>query len=252
MTRRERRQAQQTGAIYVEDRCAIRWPYYFHMVLWGTLLGVFIAAEVAIDDPDLSVPVTLSFFGVVLTLSFALKNWPVGIRVGGDGIRIGAVRRRPDPPGNQPWADYQRWHTMFAPWDTVRRIAVITDRPSLRNARLLRGRDINRVGVLTTPFTRAALLIEIDPDRAVVPDFHEPHDKLPLWRLGHLTPFEASPVWYVPTRRPAQLRAALTQYAAFIGGTSSPRLPAHLRLLLERGDVTRPPLRTVDFPGAPP
>lgn len=64
---------------------------------------------------------------------------------------------------------------------------MITDKPSLYDARLLGKRYINRIGVLTAPFVRAMLLIEIDPGRAAVPDFHEPHEKVPFWRLGHLT-----------------------------------------------------------------
>ena len=31
-------------------------------------------------------------------------------------------------------------------------------------------------------------------------------------------PFELSPVWYVPTRRPAELRSVFARHAAFFGG----------------------------------
>jgi hypothetical protein len=228
---------QQAGVFYAEDRSAIRWPCYFHLVIWPLLLISLIAAEATFGNADWSFLMAVATCGTLLATTFALKNWPVGIRIGGDGIRIGAVRRQPKP-GKQPWADYQRWQTLFVPWNAVRRAAVITDKSGLRDARLLSKRNITKVGVLTAPFTRAALLIEVDPDRVVVPEFHEPHERRPMWTLGHMTPFELSPVWYVPTRHPAELRSVLAQHAAFFGGSTSPRLPSYLGLLLERGDVT--------------
>jgi hypothetical protein len=228
-----------TGVFYAEDHSAIRWPYYLHLTIWPVLLAATAAAASVIGAATWSWLMAIATGGTIIAVTFAVKNWPVGIRIGADGIRIGAVRRAPGPPGKQPWADYQRWQTLFVPWDGVRRAAVITDRPGLRDARLLSKQKITRIGVLSAPFTRAALLIEVDPDRVVVPEFREPDDRLPIWRLGHMTPFEDSPVWYVPTRRPAQLRAAVVPHAASFSG-SSPLLPAYLRLLLERGDVIAP------------
>jgi hypothetical protein len=201
------------------------------------LLVALIAAQATFGNAGWSLLMAVATCGTLLAATFALKNWPVGIRAGGDGIRIGAVRRQPKP-GKQPWADYQRWQPLFVPWNAVRRAAVITDKSGLRDARLLSNRKITKVGVLTAPFTRAVLLIEVDPDRVVVPEFHEPHERLPMWTLGHMTPFELSPVWYVPTRRPAELRSALAQHAAFFSGSTGPQLPSYLGLLLERGDVT--------------
>lgn len=240
MTQYERQQARQTGVFYAEDHSSISWPYYLHLAVWGIVLVAGIVGQAMTGDAALTcVPMGLGFFGFFITLIFMYQNWPVGIRAGGDGIHIGAVRRRPSPPGRQPWSDYQRWQELFAPWDAVRRVAVITDKSGMRDARTLGKRDVNRIGVLTAPFARAALLIEIDPGRASVPDFHEPHEKLPFFRLGHLTPFEDSPVWYVPTRRPEELRAALAQHTGSLGGQSDCYLPSYLRLLFERAEVPR-------------
>lgn len=239
MTQYERQQARQTGVFYAEDQSAITWPYYFHLALWAVVLAAGITAELMTGDAALTcVPMGLGFFGVVFTLGFMYQNWPVGIRIGDDGIRIGAVRRRPNPPGKQPWSDYQRWQELSAPWNAVRQVAVITDKPGLRDARMLGNRDVNRIGVLTAPFTRAVLLIAIAPGRVSVPDFREPDEKLPMVRPGHRTPFEPSPVWYVPTRRPDALRQALIQHAGSISGQSSQYLPSYLRLLFERAEVT--------------
>lgn len=240
MTPSEQQQARQAAVAYAEKHSAIRWPYYLHLAVWGIALAAGIVAQAVTGDAALAcVPMGLGFFGFFITLIFIWQNWPVGIRTGADGIRIGAVHRKPDSPGSQPWSDYQRWHELAAPWDAVRQVAVITDKPGLRDARMLARQKVNRVGVLTAPFTRAALLIEVDPARVVVPDFHEPHEKLPVFRLGHLTPFEESPVWYVPTRHPEELRAALAQHAGSISGQTDRYLPSYLRLLFDRADVTR-------------
>lgn len=102
-------------------------------------------------------------------------------------------------------------------------------------------RDITEIEVLTAPFTRAVLLIEIDPGRVVIPDFREPDTERQVWRYSHTTPFELSPVWCVPTRHPGKLRAVLAQHAAAFGDSTSSDVPVYVRLLLERGDVTSQP-----------
>lgn len=237
MTRAEAR----ADASYSEDRSAIRWPSYFWISFWGVLLAAFIVAGIVTGSPNLAVLMALAFVGVLLTVGFTIKNWPVGIRINRDGIRIGAVRRRPLPSGKRPWSDYQRWHELAVPWDAVRRAAVITDKPGLRDARRLNKRDITEIGVLTAPFTRAVLLIEIDPGRVVIPDFREPDTERQLWRYSHTTPFELSAVWCVSTRHPGRLRAVLAQHAAAFGDSTSSDVPAYVRLLLERGDVTSQP-----------
>lgn len=233
MTPHNHQQALRTEIAYAEDHSAIRWPYWFHLVLWTIVFAAGIAAAAVTGDPDWALLITAGICGLVFALTFLLKNWPVGIRIGDDGIRIGAAGRRARPAGQRPWSDYQRWHELHAPWDAVRRTAVITGRPALRDARSLSRRNSNRIGVLTAPFTRAALLIEVDPRLADVPDFREPDEHVPFFRLGHTTPFEDSPVWYVPTRHPDALRAALAQRQDSPGGFPDPRLPSHLRLLFE-------------------
>lgn len=229
---------QQAGVFYAEYRSAIRWPNYFHMTLWAILLIAALVPGVTTGNPNWSAPIAITFMALLLSVALTVQNWPIGIQVAMDGIRVGAIRRKPNPPGKQPWADYQRWQQMFVPWDAVRRVAVITDKPGLREARRLSSRQLTRIGVLTAPFTRAALLIELNPYRATVPDFHEPHEKRPFWTPGHLTPFELSTVWHIPTRQPRRLRAVLAQHAAYINGTSSPQLAPYLRDLFERADVT--------------
>lgn len=115
MTPYEQQQARQTGVLYAEDHSAIRWPYYFHLVVWTIALAAGIAAAALGGNPNWSLLMSLGIIGLTLAVAFLWQNWPGGIRIDDDGIRIGAVRRRPDPPGRQSWSDYQRWHQMYAP-----------------------------------------------------------------------------------------------------------------------------------------
>jgi hypothetical protein len=239
VTQRGQQQIQHAGVFYAEDHSAIRWPYYFHSLLWPLVLVVTVAAAAVTGNPNWAWPIAVGIAGTLLGTGFTSKMWPVGIRVGGDGIRIGGVRGRPRPRKSPPWADYQRRQVLFCPWDAVRRAAVITDKPALRDARSLSRQGVIRLGVLSAPFTRAALLIEVDPDRVVLPEFREQDIDRPFWRPAHMAPVEVSAVWYVPTRHPDALRAALAQQAPSFGDRSDPRLPSHLRLLLEHGDVSR-------------
>ena len=238
MTQYDPRQVAGPGVSYAEDHSAIRPPYFVQAACWLVVLVVGIIATAI--NPSLAIIFAVGLIGSVVMIALIVKARPVGIRVGGDGIRIGGVHRAAGRAGSAlPWADHQRKQVLFAPWDAVRRVAVITDKPALRDARSLSRQGVIRLGVLPAPFTRAALLIEVDPDRVVLPEFREPDTDRPFWRPAHMAPVEVSPVWYVPTRHPGALHTALARQAPSSGNRSDPGLPSHLRLLLERGDVSR-------------
>jgi hypothetical protein len=238
VTQYDPRQVAGSGVSYAEDHSAVRPPYFVQAACWLVVLVVGIIATAV--NPGLAIIFAVGLIGSVVMITLIVKARPVGIRVGGDGIRIGGVRRAAGRAGSAlPWADHQRKQVLFAPWESVRRVAVITDKSALRDARSLSRQGVIRLGVLSAPFTRAALLIEVDPDRVVLPEFREPDTDRSFWRPAHMALVEVSPVWYVPTRHPGALRAALAQQAPSFGDRSDSRLPSHLRLLLERGDVSR-------------
>lgn len=238
MTQRSRRQVPETGAAYAENRSAVRWPYFAHIAAW---LIVFIAgiALVAVN-PGLGIICVVGLVGILVAVVLTVIAWPVGIVVDRTGIRIGGVSRAARGTRDLPWAEQQRKQVLFAPWGTVRHCAVITDKSVLHDAGDLRngGARVVKVGVLWAPFAKAGLLIEVDPDRVVVPRFREPDNHRTFWRPAHRGIPKVSPVWYVPTRRPEDLRAALAQYAGSLGGPPDPHLPAYLRLLLERAGAS--------------
>lgn len=230
-------QGQKTGILYAEDGTALRWPYYFHLVLWGLVLAASVAAAAVTDDPNWSFPIAAGYIGELFAGVIFLMNFRTGIQVSGDGIRIGAVSRvRRRPRRNLPWGNAQRKEVFFCPWNAVHRAAVVTDRTTLKDAGRLRNPAV-KLGVLWAPFAKAALLIEIDPRYAVFPQFREPDEKRPFFRACHPGPFRRSLIWYAPTKRPEELRAVLARHVA------PPRYESSLSThpyLFEKEDVTLP------------
>lgn len=238
MTQHSRRQIPEAGVAYAENRSAVRWPHFAHIAIWLVVLIAGIALLTV--NPGLGIVCVVGLLGTLAAISLAVTNWPVGIVVDRDGIRIGGIRPAARVTRGLAWAEQQRKQVLFAPWDAVRHCVVITDKSILHDAGDMRnaGARVVEVGVLWAPFAKAGLLIEVDPDRVVLPRFREPDTHRPFWRSAHLRVAEVSPVWYVPTRRPEDLRAALAQHAGSLGGPPDPRLPAYLRLLLERAGAS--------------
>lgn len=232
---------------YTEKGSALRWPIYAHLVLWTFVL--VIGVLLVLVNPSMSIVPAVGIMGLIVTVALLGIGFRTGIRVGEDGIRIGAVnhvRRR--PRRNLPWADAQRKEVFTCPWSAVRRAAVVTDKATLKAAGKLRlppvtrgGRRVLPLGVLWAPFTKAALLIEVDPRQAVFPEFREPDLKRPLFRPYHSALARPSAIWYVPTRRPAELRAILARHVAPASASASAgsALNTH-SYLFEKEDVTLP------------
>jgi hypothetical protein len=127
---------QDSGLVYAEDRCALRWP----LVCIG-LLGSAGGAALAVVCFWLAVITSytrwfavLSTIGMVVSCVWTQKlwsNWPTGIRVDTAGIRIGGVRRKPHFTVPAHSVLGQRHEVFTCPWAAVRGVAV-TDRAGLR------------------------------------------------------------------------------------------------------------------------
>lgn len=233
MTPREQ-QTMTAGVSYAEDRSAVRWPYFALLACWVLLFAVGAVWMTAWVNPVAALMMAIGLLGFCVTTALAAMAWPVGIRIDGDEIRIGGVRRARQPGRTLPWADSQRGQALRVPWRAVRNTAVVTDQPGLREAGDLRKGGAVQLGVLWSPFARSALLIEVDPDRVILPKFREQDIDRPFWRPAHRAPVRLSPVWYVPTRRPDALRAALVQHAGSVGSSPDPHLRPGIRHLFER------------------
>lgn len=202
---------------YSEDRCALRTPF----VLLGVTMPILfllcvVAAAVTGSDSFVVLAVVPLFVWIFTNGGKLALYWPVGIRIDSAGVRIGNVRRsrrsnrrKPPMPGNQSYQIFS------VAWADTQSMEVVTDRKRLRDlrkstrraptpsgARTRGGAVTGRyLGVMLAPFTRAALVLEVDPERAHYPEFRVQRP-LPLTtaQVG-----VRSGTWVVPTRRPDQL-----------------------------------------------
>jgi hypothetical protein len=237
-----------TGLVYAEDRSALNWPLMWVGLLSSVAGALAVAAclwwALALAQPGAlflaEFPALWSFVWIWQLWS----NWPTGIRIDTAGIQIGAVRDgRQDPqvPRTVRSVLSQRHEVFACPWAAVRGIAV-TDRAGLRGLRerepsaharrrpsriayrvgyynvagwpgntpTLRPRTAGiRLGWLSAPLMRAALVIYVAPGGARFPQLESVNG----WPYRSEYPVVGlrSRVWLVPTRHPEALRAALAQ-----------------------------------------
>jgi hypothetical protein len=156
------------------------------------------------------------------------RNWPTGIRIDESGITIGAVRS-PRAARRSPTVNHQSWGLFTCPWPAVLDFRLVTDQDELRQMKdapqyyTLTNRWTNKygirrcnVGVLTSPFMRAALVIEVNPF-AVSASEIRPARYFTNFKDGHFSHLvqpQLSPTWIVPTRHPERVAAVLRTAAA--------------------------------------
>jgi hypothetical protein len=214
---------------YSEERCALNGWQIFHGTFWlvlffaiamiGGAAGIFLISLLAL------IPLW-AFMHTLGTLGLWWCWW-IDIRIDSEGIRIGGLRRAerrarkgieqkyPELPSNQ------RRQVFFCPWDAVRRVEVVTDRDELKKLRWA-APDIGwkriktvRLGRLWSPYMRAALVINLDPDRASFPWILQADEEFDRGWLGTMRTNREpvrSPVWIAPTRHPDELRTALERH----------------------------------------
>ena len=204
-----------------------------HSALNGGLAASAVAAPVAeiicvVVGVAANLPWFLVFTGplflpVLIYGGLLYRNWPTGIRIDGSAISIGAIgsdqaaRRRPT-------VNHQSWGLYTCPWQAVEGVRVVTGRAELRYLKNspryytftnrwggTRGRDHCNIGVLASPFMRAALVIDVDL-LAVMATETRPARYFSNFKDGNFSRLirpQLSPTWVVPTRHPEALSAAL-------------------------------------------
>jgi hypothetical protein len=210
---------------YTEERSSVRWPLVFHGVFWPLLLISSYTVVAVTHNFGFMAGVVLGVFG---SLGFGglhlAQSWPIGIRVDPAGIWIGGIQRaeRMRTAGKTQTklsrARAQQRQVFFCPWDAVQRVEVVTGRKEVRKlAKLGEGVGSSRVevatrtiklGLLTAPYMRAVLVLNVDLSAAVVPEFRPPVERS-FWKTGSPQHFAPSPIWCAPTRHPEQLRTVL-------------------------------------------
>jgi hypothetical protein len=215
---------------YLERRSALRWP----LVAWGLVLPAVLVAVVVLlvvfggsgSPLDAILPVILGL-GLVAALvgdGLLYRNWPTGIRVDERGVSIGAVGSG-RAALRRPTVTHQNWGLFSCPWPDIKGMTVETDPWKIREIKKSpqywtlsnrwgkpRQMTACKLGVLTAPFMKAALLIDVGYDEGTGPElrpavFFANFVSQPKFssRIGA----EPSAVWVVPTRRPDELRSFL-------------------------------------------
>ena len=151
------------------------------------------------------------------------RNWPTGIRIDGSGIVIGSVRSA-GAASRRPTVSHQSWGQFTCPWSAVLDVRVVTDRDELRQMQkspryfTLTNRWSSKlgvercnIGVLVSPFMRAALVVEVNPFEVTASEIRPARyfSNFKDGRFSHLIRPQLSPTWIVPTRHPETLSAAL-------------------------------------------
>jgi hypothetical protein len=210
------------GTGYAEDRCALRWP----LLAWGlyvpaALVAVAVALTFTVSAEWLIAIAFIPAFGpFMISIGLLYRNWPTAIRIDEYGIRVGAVGSR-RAGRRRPRVTHQNWGLFICPWSGISGLRVVTEPARIRELRTSAefytlsnrwGRPSGMtgcmLGVLTAPFMRAALLIEINPFQATIPATRSA-SFFPN-ALGR--PFrvklhgQEGVTWLVPTRHPERLR----------------------------------------------
>lgn len=180
-------------------------------------------AGVAFGQPWFFVIMGWLIVPIMIWSALAYRNWPTGIRVDEAAVSIGAITSA-RAARRTPTVNHQSWGLFTCPWPAVRGLRIVTDRDELRQIKnspryytftnrwgARRGMGHCNIGVLASPFMRAALVIDVDPDAATGSRIRPArfYDNYLHGYLSRRTEPRLSPVWVVPTRRPEDLRQAL-------------------------------------------
>jgi hypothetical protein len=160
-------------------------------------------------------------------ISLLYRSWPTGIRIDKSAISIGAVRSG-RAARRTPTVTHQSWGLFTCPRPAVQGARVVTDPAELRQIRQspryatltsrrsgTRGMTRCQLGVLTSPFMRAALVIDVDIAAVTAPQARPArlYSNGMNGRFSRRVEPELSPTWIVPTRDPEGLSQALQRQA---------------------------------------
>jgi hypothetical protein len=213
---------------YAEDHCALNWRLLaaglYAPLAIIVLVIIFLATPLsrAWVAPVLGI---IAFTGVWVVFGQMLPYvWPTGIRLDTEGIRIGGVRwaeRHPGRTRRKATVPFQYRQVFGCSWDGVRHIGITRNRKAVKV--LVRGAAHGLrptpLGNLAAPFMRAALVVWVEPDPARLPRIGPARGPL---SVNWSSPGYHQPIWVVPTRRPAELEAALATLPLPPGTASDP------------------------------
>jgi hypothetical protein len=210
-------------AAYQEAHSALSWP------LLACGLFVPAAAETAfvilgiVVNPQwfIAIPFLPFFLPFMIYIGLLYRNWPTGIRIDESDISIGAIRSA-RAARRTPTVNHQSWGLFTCPGSAVEGVRVVTDGAELRQLKkspryyTLTNRWASKstmshcnTGVLTSPFMRAALVIDVDPLAVTATQIRPARFFNNAKGYSRLVRPELSRTWVVPTRHPEALSKAL-------------------------------------------
>jgi hypothetical protein len=224
-------------APYTEAHSALNGP----LLAWCLLApaaaeAACLAAGLAFGQPWFFVIMGWLLVPVLILSSLLYRNWPTGIRVDEAGISIGATSSD-QAARRTPTVTHQSRGLFTCPWPAVEGIRVVTDRAELRRMKnspryytftnrwgAKRGMSHCNIGVLASPFMRAALVVDIDPAAATASEIRPArfYDNYLHGYFSRLAQPRLSPVWVAPTRQPEALRKALDVVPATRSPSATP------------------------------
>lgn len=217
------------SATYQEGHSALNGPL-LATGLFGPAAAIVVCAVLGVTiNAQWFIGVFVVLFGLGLVpITMVYRNWPTGMRIDESGISIGAVGSRRATQRN-PTVSHQSWGVFTVPWTAVEDVRVVTGPAEVRDLKTSpRYYTLNNrwgpknamahcnIGVLTPPFVRAALVIDVDLGAVAA----TPIRPARFYSNGKSSQFsrllgpELSPTWVVPTRHPARLGQALEAWLA--------------------------------------
>ena len=163
------------------------------------------------------------------------RNWPTGIRFDASAISIGAIGSA-RAVNRTPTINHQSRGLFTCPWPAVEGVRIVTDRAELRQMKNSpryytftnrwggkAGMSHCNIGVLASPFMRAALVIDVDPAAVTAPRIRPAryYSNFKNGSFSRRIQPRLSPVWVAPTRHPQALGQAL----AAVPGRQGPVRP---------------------------
>jgi len=155
----------------------------------------------------------------MIWITLLCRNWPTGIRFDASAISIGAIGSA-RAASRTPTINHQSRGLFTCPWPAVESVRIVTDLAELQHMKDSpryytftnrwggkTGMSHCNVGVLASPFMRAALVIDVDLATVTAPRIRPAryYSNFKNGCFSRLVEPRLSPVWVVPTRHPEAL-----------------------------------------------
>ena len=209
---------------YQEAHSALNWPLLGYGLFPPAAAAIAcLILGVVLDQPWFFVIMAGLLVPVMIWITLVYRNWPTGIRFDASAISAGAVGSG-RAARRTPTVNHQSRGLFTCPWPAVEDIRVVTDRAELRRMKNSprfytftnrwggkAGMSHCNIGVLASPFMRAALVIDVDALAVTAPQIR-PSRYYNNFKNGYFSRRiqpRLSPTWVVPTRHPEALSRAL-------------------------------------------